>query len=156
MKKSNFPPNNPFKDILSPLKRELSSKEQNISTKNLSKTADSKFENRVFKKDAALKVVFENKITQEEVDDLSDWLIRSSSKKLKKPKIEKKEYDRPLNPSYKNRPRNEAEIEALKNPLDRLVKDPLSKPIIVRTVRTYEEEIKITKNHLQFLGKNDK
>ena len=144
MKKSNFPPNNPFKDILSPLKRELSSKEQNISTKNLSKTADSKFENRVFKKDAALKVVFENKITQEEVDDLSDWLIRSSSKKLKKPKIEKKEYDRPLNPSYKNRPRNEAEIEALKNPLDRLVKDPLSKPIIIRTVRTYEEEIKIT------------
>ena len=63
MKKSNFPPNNPFKDILSSLKRELSSKEQNISTKNLSKTVDSKFENRVYKKDEALKVVFENKIT---------------------------------------------------------------------------------------------
>jgi hypothetical protein len=146
MKKSYFPPNNPFKDILSSLKEELSSKEKNSGNKNTSNTIVSKSGNIELIKNEVNNVTFENKITQEEVDEIADWLLRSSSKKFKKPKKVKKKFDRPLNPNYINRPRNQAAIDALKNPLDVLVKDPSSKPIIIRTNRANEEEKKNVTN----------
>ena len=139
MKKTQFPPNNPFKDALQNLKKELNLKDQNNSAENISNITDSKSTNIKYKKSENIKNFPKNKITQKEVDKLSDWLIRWSSNN---PKIVKKEYNPPLNSSYKNRYIKDDAREVLNNPLDRLAKDSLSKPIILRTVSTHAAENK--------------
>ena len=121
MSKPSFPKNNPFKEALSTLKDDLIATRPKLASIVKGVTSATKV--------VTLSVPVNSAISQNEIDELSDSLkpaIQGLGKAVKK------EFDRPLNPRYRNRVRNEAAIEALRNPLDRLVNDPLAKPIVIR------------------------
>lgn len=121
MSKPSFPKNNPFKDALSSLKEDLISSRPKASTAirgNIS-----------VNKGIAVKVSANSSISQSEIDELSATLKPATERVGK---AAKKQIERPFNPRHRNRGRDEAAIEALRNPLDRLVKDPSAKPIIIR------------------------
>jgi len=121
MSKPSFPKNNPFKDALSTLKEDLIASRPKHSTV--------KSENKSSIKEVSVKVSAKSSISQNEIDELAASLRSTTQRVVRKAK---KEFDRPLNPRHRNRVRNEAAIEALRNPLDRLANDPLAKPIVVR------------------------
>jgi hypothetical protein len=121
MSKPSFPKNNPFKDALSSLKEDL------ISSRLKASTAIR--ENISVNKGISVKVSTNSSISQSEIDELSATLKPATERVGR---AAKKQFDRPLNPRHRNRGRDEAAIEALRNPLDRLVKDPSAKPIVIR------------------------
>jgi hypothetical protein len=121
MSKPSFPKNNPFKEALSSLKEDLISSRQKASTsigKNIS-----------VNKGISVKVSANSSISQSEIDELSATL-KPAIKRVGR--AAKKQFDRPLNPRHRNRVRDEAAIEALRNPLDRLAADPSGKPLVKR------------------------
>jgi hypothetical protein len=121
MSKPSFPKNNPFKDVLSTLKEDL------IASRSKPSPVKSEYLSSV--NGVSVKVSANSSISQNEIDELSASL---RPKTQREGKATKKEFDRPLNPRHRNRERNEAAIEALRNPLDRLVNDPSAKPIVIR------------------------
>lgn len=121
MSKPSFPKNNPFKDALSTLKEDL------IASRPKPSPVKSEYKSSV--NGVSVKVSANSAISQNEIDELSASL---KPKTQRAGKAIKKEFDRPLNPRHRNRVRNEAAIEALRNPLDRLVNDPSAKPIVIR------------------------
>jgi hypothetical protein len=121
MSKPSFPKNNPFKDALSSLKEDL------ISSRPKASTAIR--ENISVNKGIAVKVSANSSISQSEIDELSATLKPATERVVR---AAKKQFDRPLNPRHRNRGRDEAAIEALRNPLDRLTTDPSGKPLVKR------------------------
>lgn len=121
MSKPSFPKNNPFKDALSTLKKDLISSRQKVVTTS----------GRYVPKatEVSIKVSANSTVTQGEVDELS----ASFKPKMQKVKSDTdKDFDPRLNPRRRYRGRNEAAIEALRNPLDRLVNDPSAMPLVIR------------------------
>jgi hypothetical protein len=121
MRKPSFPKNNPFKDALSSLKEDLISSRPKASTAirgNIS-----------VNKGISVKVSANSSISQSEIDELSATL-KPATERVRR--AAKKQFDRPLNPRHRNRGRDEAAIEALRNPLDRLATDPSGKPFVER------------------------
>ncbi len=123
MSKSSFPKNTPFKDALSSLKEDL------IASRPKASTATKR--NVSINKGISVKISANSSISQREIDELSATLKPNTDRVQRS---SEKQFDRPLNTRQRNRGRDEAAIEALRNPLDRLVKDPSAKPIVIRKV----------------------
>lgn len=127
MSKPSFPKNNPFKDALLPLKENMTTSRQ--------KTSSVISENKHINKTVTVKVPANSSISQNEINELSESL---KSITRQKKKIFKKELNRQFDSRPKKRVRDEAAINALRNPLDLLLKDTNTKPIVIRKVTSPE------------------
>lgn len=123
MRKPSFPKNNPFKDALSTLKEDLVAKRE---LRGITKS-----ENIQNARSVRAKISVSGSLNQKSIHDLSAP-FKLSDREAKD--ACKNDLDRQSNSRQKNRRRNEVAIEALRNPLDRLVNDPSTKPIYIRKV----------------------